>query len=64
VKILLTGVSGFIGSHVLQALLEAVEEEYQIIACTHHQEIGRTNKKVKFIALDFMDMRSIEACMP
>ncbi len=62
-KILLTGASGFIGSHVLQALLEPAQEAHQIIACTHHQKSNKTNKNIKFITLDFMDMQSIEACM-
>jgi uncharacterized protein YbjT (DUF2867 family) len=63
-KILLTGASGFVGRHLLQALVAC---EHEIIALYHHHKLSDAllaKPNVMPLQLDFSQMRSAEEWLP
>lgn len=61
-RIILTGANGFIGNHIQQALLKS---KHHVIACTHQQKNNSyDNTHIESINIDYMDLQSIEACIP
>ena len=59
-NILLTGASGFIGTHLLHALLQ---NNHHIIACSHSKSI-KPEAKIQSIQTDFTKMQTIEDWLP
>ena len=50
-KILITGVTGLVGSHLLDILLEM--DEYEIFICCRNDKYESQNNKIKAIKIDF-----------
>jgi len=57
-NILITGASGFIGSHVLKALLKS---NHSVTTCMHHSEITETCKVFK---VDYIQMQHVRDWLP